>query len=165
MPNTALLPTNNPEWGLWGTSIQSGYDAAMCWDTVSHFFADTHKLNPEETRTLLDAKFGRHLADDLSFIEGGPVSAKAITNHLKSRHADKGWRRHFEKSIRDETGKIIKPAKPKGKAEILTAIAQDHLDIETLETRKSDSFDFHDVSVWGIKAALEAAFEAGKSSN
>jgi hypothetical protein len=44
---------------------------------------------------------------------------------------------------------------------ILTQIAQQHLGIETLETRKSDSLDFHDVAVWCIRDALEAAFNAG----
>ncbi len=44
---------------------------------------------------------------------------------------------------------------------ILTLIAQKHLGIETLETRKSDSLDFHDVAVWCIRDALEAAFKAG----
>ena len=44
---------------------------------------------------------------------------------------------------------------------ILTGIAQKNLDIETLETRKSDGLDFHDVAVWDIKRALEDAFIAG----
>lgn len=44
---------------------------------------------------------------------------------------------------------------------ILTLIAQKHLGIETLETRKSDSLDFHDTAVWCIKDALQAAFMAG----
>ncbi len=44
---------------------------------------------------------------------------------------------------------------------LLTQIAQRHCHVETLETRKSDSLDFHDVSVWGLKDALEAAFKAG----
>lgn len=44
---------------------------------------------------------------------------------------------------------------------ILTLIAQKHLGIETLETRKSDSIDFHDTAVWCIRDALEAAFKAG----
>ncbi len=43
----------------------------------------------------------------------------------------------------------------------LTRIAVEHLWIETLETRHSDSLDFHDCSVWGLKAALEAAYQAG----
>ena len=44
---------------------------------------------------------------------------------------------------------------------LLTRIAQEHLFINTLETRKSDSLDFHDVSVWGVKEALIAAYQAG----
>ena len=47
----------------------------------------------------------------------------------------------------------------------LQTIATDHLFIETLETRNSDRLDFHDVSVWAVKAALQAAFEAGQLSN
>lgn len=34
---------------------------------------------------------------------------------------------------------------------LLTAIAQEELLVETLETRMSDNLDFYDVSVWGIK--------------
>lgn len=41
-------------------------------------------------------------------------------------------------------------------------IAVDVLHVETLADRKSDSLDFYDCSVWGIKAALEQAYEAGR---
>jgi len=44
---------------------------------------------------------------------------------------------------------------------LLAQIALDHLFIETLATRNSDSLDFHDVSVWGVKSALMAAYQAG----
>ena len=47
---------------------------------------------------------------------------------------------------------------------LLTQIALDHLFIETLATRKSDSLDFHEVSVWGVKSALMAAYEAGQQA-
>lgn len=47
----------------------------------------------------------------------------------------------------------------------LEKIAQDNLDIETLKTRKSDELDFHEVAVWGIKAALIEAFELGLGYN
>ena len=47
--------------------------------------------------------------------------------------------------------------------ELLTDIAKKHLDIETLETRNSDSLDFHDVAIWCIKDALKSAYEAGLS--
>ena len=46
----------------------------------------------------------------------------------------------------------------------INAIARKHLDLSTLETRKSDRLDFHEVSVWGVEAALNAAFEAGRAS-
>lgn len=48
--------------------------------------------------------------------------------------------------------------------EVFAAIAAKHLRIETLEERKSDRLDFHEVSVWGVKAALEAAYAAGKAA-
>jgi len=164
MKNTKPLPTNNDEFGCWGTSVSNGYDAALVWNTVSHFFTRTFDLAPDETRMLLDARFGRHLADDLSFIDGGLATAEAILAHLQKRNADKGWRKHYEKAIREETGKRIAHPAPQSKAEIFTRIAQTHLNIDTLEERKSDRLDFHDVGVLNIKAALEAAFEAGKAS-
>ncbi len=45
--------------------------------------------------------------------------------------------------------------------QLLTQIAQNKLGIETLETRRLDSLDFHDVAVWCLRDALEAAFNAG----
>ncbi len=47
---------------------------------------------------------------------------------------------------------------------LLQQIALDHLFIETLETRNSDRMDFHEVSVWGVKSALMAAYEAGRQA-
>lgn len=43
----------------------------------------------------------------------------------------------------------------------LEEIALDHLFIDTLRTRHSDRLDFHEVSVWGIRSALLAAYQAG----
>ena len=45
--------------------------------------------------------------------------------------------------------------------QLLTEIAKKHLNLETLETRNSDSLDFHDVAVWALKEALQEAYEAG----
>lgn len=44
----------------------------------------------------------------------------------------------------------------------LLEIAKAELFIETLETRNSDELDFHEVSTWGIRKALELAFELGR---
>ena len=45
--------------------------------------------------------------------------------------------------------------------QLLARIAQEHLFIDTLETRNHDRLDFHDVGVWCVKSALMAAYEAG----
>ncbi len=48
--------------------------------------------------------------------------------------------------------------------ETLAEIARRMLNVDTLETRKMDSLDFHDVAVWQLKKALEAAYRAGAAS-
>ncbi len=47
---------------------------------------------------------------------------------------------------------------------LIAQIAAQHLLIETLETRNRDCLDFHEVPVWGIEAALMAAYAAGRDS-
>ena len=47
---------------------------------------------------------------------------------------------------------------------LLLEIAQRQFHLETLETRNRDRLDFHDVAVWALRAALEEAFEAGRSA-
>jgi len=47
---------------------------------------------------------------------------------------------------------------------ILTGIARKHLDMQTLDTRRSDSLDFHTVAAWQVRSALKAAFNAGVRS-
>lgn len=44
---------------------------------------------------------------------------------------------------------------------LLEKIAKDELFIETLQTRFSDSLDFHDVSAAGVLTALHTAYYAG----
>ena len=55
----------------------------------------------------------------------------------------------------------IKP-KPAAPEALIFEIAAKHFFIETLETRRSDGLDFHDVAVWAMRAALEDAYEAGR---
>ena len=43
---------------------------------------------------------------------------------------------------------------------ILADIAKEHLSIDTLDSRKSDRLGFHDLAVWCIDQALDAAFRA-----
>jgi len=44
-------------------------------------------------------------------------------------------------------------------------IAQKVLNIKTLKTQNSDELDFHDISVWELKEALEEAYKMGEKSN
>ncbi|MCP4096140.1 MAG: hypothetical protein GY748_07855 [Planctomycetaceae bacterium] len=50
------------------------------------------------------------------------------------------------------------------KNKVLAQIANSELCIRTLDTSKINSLNFHDLAVWDIKTALEAAYEAGKQS-
>lgn len=45
--------------------------------------------------------------------------------------------------------------------ETIDAIALKCLGLHTLETRNSDGLDFHELAVWEIRGALEAAYTAG----
>ena len=49
--------------------------------------------------------------------------------------------------------------------EILEQIAKRYLGIKTLEIRNSDALDFHEVGVWNVLAALEAAYKAGQQND
>ena len=42
-------------------------------------------------------------------------------------------------------------------------IARDN-GVETLETRKSDSLDFHDIAVWQLETMLNEAFKMGRQT-
>ena len=44
----------------------------------------------------------------------------------------------------------------------LASVARRVLDIPTLETRKSDALDFHEVSVWQLLAALRLSHRMGR---
>lgn len=46
----------------------------------------------------------------------------------------------------------------------ITEIAARHLGLDTLDARGCDRLDFHDLSTWAIRDALEAAYAAGAAS-
>ena len=53
------------------------------------------------------------------------------------------------------------PAKAPSEALLLEIATKHFHSVETLETRNSDGLDFHEVAVWAIRSALEAAYAAG----
>ena len=59
---------------------------------------------------------------------------------------------------------LVKSTQQQQSTQSLERIARAKLGIETLETRRSDELDFHEVAVWSIRAALEAAYEAGRAA-
>ena len=61
------------------------------------------------------------------------------------------------------TAKTATTAKAPSESLLMENAAR-HFHLETLETRNSDGLDFHDVAVWSIRAALEAAFAAGQAA-
>ncbi len=59
---------------------------------------------------------------------------------------------------------LVKTTQQQQSTQSLERIARAKLGIEALETRRSDELDFHEVAVWSIRAALEAAYEAGRAA-
>ena len=97
----SALATQHATWGFWGTAKRNGYDPQMTWDAAADVLATAFNLRNEEVRTLLDARFGRHLADDLSYIVGGPATPHVIEHHIMARIVDRGSRRWFETAVQE----------------------------------------------------------------
>ena len=93
--------TQNPGWGFWGAATRNGYDPQMTWDAAADALVTAFDLKDDEVRILLDARFGRHLADDLSFIAGGPATPEKIESQIMARLADRGWSKWFEYAVRE----------------------------------------------------------------
>jgi cell division protein FtsL len=49
-------------------------------------------------------------------------------------------------------------------AQVLEIANAAGMGLDTLETRKMDDLDFHEVAVWNIEKAIKAAYEAGQKS-
>jgi hypothetical protein len=53
------------------------------------------------------------------------------------------------------------PAESSEMMEVFQSIAKKYLDIPTLRPRNMDDLDFHEVSVWEVVRALDAAYREG----
>jgi hypothetical protein len=51
------------------------------------------------------------------------------------------------------------------KNKAVQTIAEETLNLPTLKSRGRDSLDFHELSVWQIKKALEEAYDAGERAS
>jgi hypothetical protein len=152
--------TRNREWGFFGTCASEGHtDPEAAWDEAMATLTDPkggYALQAEDARGLLDATWGRHLADQ---VVGADSISRAIT-----RLGALGWAAAARNFVRKHINpNLARTASPKCEQEI-EGIARRILKIETLETRNSDALDFHELAVWTIQEALDAAYEAGRQS-
>ena len=63
-----ILPTQNKEWGFWGTaSNYTGKDnMAEIWEATFKIIQDKAGFTPQETLGLMDSRWGRHTADEFA---------------------------------------------------------------------------------------------------
>ena len=99
MIRTAIIRTGNPSWGFWGACRCGAFDQQAAWLAVCDALMTAFDLSEEQVRDLLDARFGRWLADDLSFVPGGPTSYQVIERHIMARLADSRWRGWFATAV------------------------------------------------------------------
>jgi len=75
--------TRNREWGFFGTCVTNGHaDPEAAWDEAMALLTNPDgrfRLEPDVARDLLDATWGRHLADHLVGSEFAPV-VEALAN-------------------------------------------------------------------------------------
>lgn len=82
--NKNILPTNNPEWGFYGTIKDRDLDVEDEWNKAfeyilnKKFKVNGRPLTPIQVRDFLDAKSGRHIADQ-------------VINGLTIDQIDKKW--------------------------------------------------------------------------
>jgi hypothetical protein len=67
---TTILPSQNTEWGYWGTVARiendPAADPAKAWEIASRRIAEVTTTSPEGVRDFLDSRHGRHFADDVA---------------------------------------------------------------------------------------------------
>jgi len=69
--------------------------------------------------------------------------------------------RTTQRDERNKTRSFRAAFAARDRAEVVATIAKEILGLDTLETRSSDALDFSDQAVWTLRAALEAAYNAG----
>lgn len=73
---TTTLPTRNPAWGFFGT-IRHHADPDAAWPIAFEAVARATGASAEGVRDFLDARHGRHFADDVAngLARGGTLDA------------------------------------------------------------------------------------------
>lgn len=61
-----VLPTQNTDWGFWGTAkgiVETDKKTKAVWDEAFTLIREIAEFSPLETVALLDSRYGRHMAD------------------------------------------------------------------------------------------------------
>lgn len=64
-----ILETENKEWGFWGTArlcLRYKKDMPKLWKAIATLLQNNAGLTPEQTRDLMDSRWGRHFVDRYS---------------------------------------------------------------------------------------------------
>jgi hypothetical protein len=81
------IRTRNSEWGFYGTCVTNGHaDVDAAWAEAIEILTDTDgcfRLEAEVARDLLDAPWGRHLADE--------AVGSSFTDVIADLAADRRW--------------------------------------------------------------------------
>jgi len=88
-----IITTANEGWGFFGTLCTNGADDA--WTTfndAAHALVAKLGLTPDQARDVLDARIGRHMADQRRDREGGKDLVERLLTHG-------GWARDIRASI------------------------------------------------------------------
>ena len=82
-----ILPTENQDWGFWGTMREH---AAPAWPIAFTAIHNATSTDPASVRAFLDSRYGRHFADGVnSQMHYGASLADAIA---KTTAEWMGWR-------------------------------------------------------------------------
>ena len=85
---TTILPTQNTEWGFWGT-IAHHAELATAWPLAMRAIAEATGLPETAVRDFLDSRHGRHFADDVANALAAGLELSAAIDAAVSRWM--GW--------------------------------------------------------------------------
>lgn len=165
MAEVTVLPSQNREWGFWGTIVHRSKAPGPAWDAAFRALLEgVVGLTPEGARLVLDARWGRHYADTVpDALVGDPVR---LRRHLLDGLAG-GFFPFLLDTLRegdlpfDLRRRVVEDPSDDPVDVAVLDIAQRHFGVETLRARGLDRLDFHSVSVKAMAEALREAFEAG----
>ncbi len=85
-PHPEIPATRNEAWGFWATMRG---DAAIAWPVAIAAIVEAIGESPEDTRTFLDSRNGRHFADDVQI---GLHAGQCLKHAVRSATARwMGW--------------------------------------------------------------------------